>query len=733
MGMSKKYSKYLHVSIAAILAASLTQGANAQDSEGKNAGDIVVTANKREQRLLDVPASVTAIRAENLIGNQQTSIADYYTRVPGLSISDSGTGRTSLAIRGVTTGNTQHATVGIVIDDIPFTSTGGTSVSPNLTPDLDPAILQRIEVLRGPQGTLYGAATLGGLLKFVTAQPVMEGMKGFGQADINNVAHGDIGYSLRGGVNTALIEGAVGLSVNGFYRRDAGFVDDISRNVTDYNSADNYGGRAELKAQLSDAVDVRLGALMQKTNSDGQGTIRTNYLLEPVSGLDYPTFPGVGDRKSQVQFYSAIVNADLGGDVTFTSLTGYVRNKYDQDTSGTLNQFAASLALFGVRGNYIRNYYTTKKFSQEIRFAGSNPEALEWMIGGFYTTEKSYSLQEGFAIDPTTGAVPGKFFEFLFPSTFNEAAVFADLTYHVSDRFQIQVGGRYSKNDQTYYEADTGPRFPTPTIFEKVSKDNSATFLVASKYNITDDLMLYGRVASGYRPGGPQTAAFGPVVPTQVDPDTTVNYELGLKGQLFDKMVEFETAIFRVDWDDIQLSQNLPGYGLFYINAGKARVQGIESSLQIFPVDGMTLAGNIAYTDAELRTAGVGFVGAKGDRLPWSSKWSWNVSADYEFGLGGTSDGFIGGSVAYVGDRHGVFPTNVAAVRQFFPHYTTTDVRAGVRFNDKYTLTLFAKNLFDELGYLSSGVIQGTANKTAFYATSIIRPRTIGVSLAARF
>lgn len=740
-------SSISRLAMAGALAAAIAQPAWAQEKAAPAAAkgaqpntaddtvpqEIVVTANKRAERLLDVPSAVTAINATELLSKQQTSITDYYTRVPGLSISGSGIGKTSIAIRGITTGNTQHATVGIVIDDIPFTSTGGTSVSPNITPDLDPAILQRIEVLRGPQGTLYGAATLGGLLKFVTAEPRLTGKQIFAQSDVSDVDHGDIGYSARGEMNTALIPGRLGLSVNGFYRRDPGFVDDASRDVKDNNVTNNYGGRAELKLQVSDSVDARVGALIQDSKGHGQDTIRTDYKLDPIDGLDYPTFPGVGDHHSQIQFYSGIINADLSDHLKLTSLTGLVRNKYVQDTSGTLNQFAASTALFGVNGNYIQNFYTTRKFSQEVRLAGSLPKAIEWMLGAFYTNEKSYSRQDGFAIDPVTGDVPGQFFEFFFPSTFKEKAVFGDLTWHITNRFQLEGGLRHSQNHQTYFEADTGPRFPTPVSYDKISKDKTTTFLISSKYNITDDAMIYARVASGYRPGGPQTAAFGPVVPPQVNPDTTINYELGAKGRFLDKHVTLEMAIFQVDWKDIQLSQRIPGYGLFYVNGGKARVQGVEADAQVYPVAGLAIAGNIAYTDAKLRNDGIGFVASRGDPLPWSAKWSWNLSTDYDFPVSANDQAFLGATIAYVGDRHGEFPTTATNVRQFFPHYTTVDAHLGIRLNDRYTATLFVKNMFDKLGYLSSAVIQGSANTTSLYATAIIRPRTVGASIAANF
>lgn len=707
--------------------------ADETQEDGARSNDIVVTASKRSERLLDVPGAVSAIEAEDLIESQRVSIVDFYPQVPGLTVSDMGNGRTSLAIRGVTTGNTQRATVGIVIDDIPFTSTGGTNVSPNLTPDLDPAILQRIEVLRGPQGTLYGAATVGGLLKYVTVTPSIDGIRGFAQADLSTIEQGEAGYSLRGSVNAALVPGELGMSASMFFRHEPGFVDDSVRGLTDVNRIDIYGGRLELRWKPSDIVQVRLGALTQISQSGGQSTIRTNYALVPFSAnYDFNAFPTTGDRKSQMQFYTGIVDVDLG-DVAITSLSGYLHNSFVNDFAGTLNQFPASTALFGVNGNYIKNIYKIDKFSQELRVYSTGDALFEWMLGAFYTTEDSYSLQIGYAIDPATGRTPGTFFEFWFPGTFEEKAAFGDLKLNVTDRLTLQAGARYSKNNQTYYEEDRGPRYVPPIIFYKESSDTAFTYSGSIRYEFLDDVMAYARVASGYRPGGPQTAAFGPVVPPQVDPDSTVNYELGLKGQLLDRAISFDVAGFRIDWDDIQLSQTLPGYGFFYINGGKAKIQGVEGSVQISPFQGTLFSANATYTDSQLRTPPIGFVGAVGDRLPWSAEWQWNASLDQDFKLGGTIDAFANATVSFVGDRWGTFPTAATNVRQYMPSYTTLDARIGVRLDSRYTLMIYGKNLTDELGFLSSSVIQGSANTVSAYATSIIRPRVIGVSLSGKF
>ncbi len=718
------------VTIALPVTAALAQDSVPTASDDD---DIVVTAAKREQRLIEVPGAVTALDTASLIQSQRVSIIDFFPQVPGLSVSDSGNGRTSLTIRGVTTGNTQRATVGIVIDDIPFTPTGGTSVSPNLTPDLDPAILQRIEVLRGPQGTLYGAASLGGLLKYVTVAPSLDGIHGFAQTDLSDVRYGELGYSTRGALNAALVPGKVGISASMFYRRDPGFIDDRSRGLTDVNRVQNYGGRVELRFKLADPVDLRLSALTQLTDADGPSTILTDFALNRrVANYDFPSHRTTGDRTSRLQFYTANLNVDLGK-VALTSLTGYMRNDFVQDTSGTLNQFAASTALFGVNGIYVKSNYSVKKFSQELRLSSTGNSALQWLVGGFFTDEDSGSLQQGFAIDPATGRTPGTFYEFYFPATFKEIAGFADLTLAVTDRLELQVGGRYSSNDQTYFEIDRGPRYNPPISFSRDSEDSVFTYLGSAKWEAMDDIFVYARVASGYRPGGPQTAAAGPVVPSQVDPDTTVNYELGLKGRTLGRALDFDIAGFQIDWSDIQLSQTLPDYGLFYINGGKARIRGVEASAQLRPARGTSLGGNVTYTDSELRTAGVGFVGAAGDRLPSSAKWQWNVNADQDIVLNAKLRAFAGVTASHVGGRSGPFATAATNVRQFFPSYTTLDARVGVTIDDRYTVTVFGRNLTDKLGFLGSSVVQGAANRTASYATSIIRPRTVGVSFGARF
>jgi outer membrane receptor protein involved in Fe transport len=248
---------------------------------------------------------------------------------------------------------------------------------------------------------------------------------------------------------------------------------------------------------------------------------------------------------------------------------------------------------------------------------------------------------------------------------------------------------------------------------------------------MSPDVMLYARLASGFRPGGPNSTC-GPGVPCEFGADETRNYELGIKGQVFDRALSFEASVYRIDWDDIQLGVTAPS-GIGYTdNGGKAKSQGAELSIEMRPLTGMLLSAWVAYNDAELTEVPLlsSLVAAAGDRLPYSSRRSGNLSLDQEFPLGARLTGTIGGSVSYIDDRKGIFQrTGAGTARQTFPAYAQVDFRAGARW-DTWSLNAFVNNLTDRRGVLRGGLDAVISNPASF---TYIQPRTVGLNLAKDF
>jgi iron complex outermembrane receptor protein len=315
------------------------------------------------------------------------------------------------------------------------------------------------------------------------------------------------------------------------------------------------------------------------------------------------------------------------------------------------------------------------------------------------------------------------------PTTYAEYAGFTDLTFHVSDRFDIQVGGRESAIRQTFSETESGAFFPTPSVVPQVATNSSAfTYLVTPRFKVSPDLMVYARLASGYRAGGANPLP-GSGTPPEYSPDKTQDYDLGLKADFLEHTLSVDASLYYIDWKNIQLQLFNPLTGGDYnTNGSRAKSQGLELSVESRPLIGLKVAGWVTWNDAELTRAfpaGSTAVGMQGDRLPNSSRFSGNLSLQQDFPLGTRVSGFVGGAVSYVGSREGVF--NSTPQRQYFPAYAKTDLRAGAKY-ESWAANLYVNNVADKRGIISGGL--GVFPPFGFYD---IQPRTVGLSLSKDF
>ncbi len=703
----------------------------AQDTAGaveETFGDIVVTAQKRQERLQDVPMSVTALSSESLIERGSVRLQDYFATVPGLNLTSTGNGQQTIAIRGLSTSSLSNPVVGIVIDDVPFGSSTAIGYASRLVPDIDPADLSRIEVLRGPQGTLYGASSLGGLLKFVTVDPKLNEVAGRIQVGTNVVQGGEVGFDFRASVNVPLSE-KFAIRASGFTRRDAGFVDNLTTGESDVNRADVVGGRISALLKPTDTISLKLGALFQKTSGDGSAEVDSNYLMKSTTGgLNQRRQIGTGGYDISVQLYSAALSVDLGA-VELTSITGYGISDYEGVIDQSPRYGGPANTYFGVTGAFSLNDFRTRKFSQEGRIASTGSGMFNWVVGAFYTKEKTHAVQGFYAANATTGKPAGLLLEANFPSSVEEYAFFGDVTVKFSDTFDVQIGGRHATNRQNYLEIDSGPLL-TAEVTAK-SKNSAFTYVVSPRWKITPDQMVYARVASGYRVGGPNPGAvFG--FPSQFGSDKTVSYELGVKGSAFDRAITFDLSAFYTDWKDIQLTtvDQTTGFA-FFVNGSRAKSQGAELSVQGSLTDTLRVAATAAYTDAKLtRDAPVGGILAfDGDRLPYNSKFSGSFSIDQDIPVNDSLTAFVGSTLAHNGRRQGEFVRSPTAVRLVYDSYTTVDLRAGLR-KDDWTLNMFVANLANERGVSGGGPRGSAATAVAPFITNYIRPRTVGLSVS---
>ena len=355
----------------------------AQDGETDLGEEIVVTAQKRTQSLIDVPQSVSVVSGATLEQQGATNFADYLKNVPSLQLVQGTPGQGRLVLRGINTGGVA-STVAVYIDETPFGSSTGLANGSELAGDFDSFDIARIEVLRGPQGTLYGASSLGGLLKFVTNAPSTAGFEAKALGGVEFTDGGDASYRGAAMVNVPLGK-TLAFRASGSYRKQGGYIDSIGTagsNVrSDINDFENYGGRASLLWKPDANLSVRLSALVQNLYVDAPGIVEADpATLEPLDGgltqSEYlPTFSNVKYR-----LYNGTIDYDFGG-VTLTSATSYGEQLQSFRADYTANLSAA----LGGSYVYFDQQTENRKWTQELRLASNGGDFLEWMVGGYYT------------------------------------------------------------------------------------------------------------------------------------------------------------------------------------------------------------------------------------------------------------------------------------------------------------------------------------------------------------
>jgi iron complex outermembrane recepter protein len=692
--------------------------------------EVLVTAQKREERLQDVPVPVTVINPQGLIESNQLRLEDYYTSVPGLSVvpgSSSSTFQT-VSIRGITTGTNTNPTVGITIDDIPYGSATALGYG-NVVPDLDPNDLARIEVLRGPQGTLYGASSMGGLIKYVTVDPSMSGFSGRVQAGLDGVYNGaDAGYNFRGSVNMPLSD-TLAVRASAFTHKDPGYINNPVLNTDGVNDSQASGGRLAGLWRPSDELSLKVSALYQSFSADG-----ANDVTPGLGDLQQNYIRGVGGSGGNIQAYSATLTAKLGG-IDLTALSGYNVRHGHMLIDETPSFGGLAEPLYGVGGAALRDDNNTDRFTQEVRLSGQVATRIDWLLGGIYTHENSTVTQQIPAINPLTGATVAIGYRSTFPTTYTEYAAFGDLTFHITDQFDVQAGLRQGHITQTFQQTTAEPLFSGGSTAVTVGPTENAaasplTYLLTPRFKMSDDLMVYARLASGYRVGGPN----GPLCATfnyscQFGPDKTKDYEIGAKSDLFNNKLSLDASIYYIDWNNIQLSAIDPGSHQSYnTNASRAKSEGVELAVQARPLTGLTIAAQATYDDAALTQgfpATVTLFGDAGSRLPFTSRFSGSVSLDQRFPIGRLT-GSAGAVASFVGNRLGNFLGTASAARQYLPEYVRTDLHAGAEYGT-WSVNLYANNVFDRRGLLDGPL------DTFAPAFIYIQPRTIGLNVVKTF
>jgi outer membrane receptor protein involved in Fe transport len=762
--------------LIAVLSAGPAPAAPATD--GTTVETLVVTAEKREANVQKVPISITAISGAQLQSTGITSAQMIASEVPGLSVASAGPGNAVYEIRGLTAQGGEGSTVGFYLDETPITPpVGATLGKVEIDPDLFD--LARVEVLRGPQGTLYGSGSMGGTIKLVTNAPDPSRFAAGGETLVS----GTDGGGLNAGQNLMLnlpLGGGSALRLVGGYAHDSGWIDRVV--VPDFPLPTNGG------LTRGNVLDQPGAQVIPNVNDENRYTIRASLLLQPVSDLTvtpslfyqrieqggmnaYDSSPGtlahyepfdVAEPSRDAFVVASLpINWRLNG-VTLTSATGFWSRWITQDQDGA-EQFQEVLGLPGFtvpQGGFgpVALFETdvSRQFSQEFRAASNGDGRLQWTLGAFYS---SYHYGGEFAPQyppPGAEAILGTPDVFTTTSVLNirQEAVFGNASYQITPQLKIEGGLRYFHYSNNFNLAFSGGLFgiappAPPLVSTSASTDQGVNPMVNITYSPTSDLMFYATAAKGFREGAgnfaiPTSGPPGSVgnaclqdlqalgrtsAPTEYGPDSVWNYEIGEKGQFLDRRLTVNADVYYIDWSQIQSLVSLaapdPCNLFFTANGANAAVKGGELELHAKITRDIELTQNVGYAWAAYTSSYPASNIVNGQRLFDDPNWTVSTTLKFEHPWGPYQ------FIALV--QNSFVSSALELTYQVFklPSRDLTNIRFGVE-ADKWSAFCFVTNVFDRhypMEYLS--LIGNTAPPYSRIATN--QPLTAGIDVSYHF
>ena len=740
-----------------------------------NPSEIVVTATRQSQVLSKVPVSIQAFSKQQMDEQGVRKIDDIAQLTPGLSFQRSGYGNGSISnisIRGINS-TVGAATTGIYIDDTPIQVRQIGYTASNPYPQVFD--LDRVEVVRGPQGTLFGAGAEGGAVRFITPAPNLTHYEGYARSELAFTEHGDPSYEGGAAVGGPIVADKLGFRVSAWYRRDGGYVDrtDYSGNVTakNSNSQKTLALRGALTFQPTDDLKITPSVFYQREHVDDSSVLWAG-LSEPHG--DYKNASVIAQPGTD-KFVLPALNVTYSNDtLSVISVSSYLHRKSDtlfDYTAFTNGTFAYNSVPF------IPGYLATsqmnneqKNFTQEVRVQSSNPDArLKWVIGGFYSHAKQNSYQNtvdpyfaelisiitgGAPVEAVTGSpvLPGNVVYLnTNRSTDKQLAGFAQVDWRPIDSLTATAGVRVSRSIFDFSTHQAGPGAGTISLDASgKQKETPVTPKFGLDYRVSGDTILYASAAKGFRTGGvnspvnaiqcaPNLAALGlSAAPSSYKSDSLWSYEAGAKGKAIDRTLQYQASAYYIKWDNIQQFVYLPLCGGGFVNnSGRASSRGFDLAVQIRLSADWSFGITTGYVDAHYDrsiSAGLGsnYV-TKGDKLP-GSPWSINLSLTGQFGVG--EQRFYtridyDHEAAYSRGIVGQDPANGAYDPGATPDQETNDLslRLGTRFSG-FDVSLFVNNLLDQKPELSK------AHNSVYdpvYTYVTVRPRTAGITGIYKF
>jgi outer membrane receptor protein involved in Fe transport len=647
--------------VSSVLAATqlLLAGTATAQSTDATLQEIIVTATRREESLSKVPISISAYTQQTLDDRSVRTVDDIARLTPGVQFdraNNSSSGVADISIRGISSPSAGSGATGIYIDDTPIQAR---MVVQDMGSSVFPAIfdLERVEILRGPQGTLFGAGSEGGTVRFITPQPSTTQFSNYSRAELGFTQGGGPSFEAGTALNVPLSENRVGLRVSASYRRDGGYVGRIDiHNLqlleNESNWSDTKTFRAALAFQATDALTITPSLYYQDQWFNDSSVYWEGY-TDPVSG-DYTAYSNPGKdvfnrgtllaNSTADHFLLPALKIDWNlGAVKLISNTSY----FDRDQHGIsdLSSFEADVwagnPIFP-QGMYAPSYNATTQqtFTQEVRLQSQQDDSrFSWVVGAFYQHAKQHHHErvEDIFLPDLFFENTGEVFEDVFPGGMYEGkytvkidpvdtvdkqlALFGQVNFKITDRLTAIVGARYARTDFSIHAVYAGP-IVGPIADDRGSKTaNPVTPKFGLSWQMTDDTLLYASASKGFRTGGynnPVAAGCGisttgtPIPgsdlgdlgltnrPPLFDDDTVWSYELGGKMRALGGRLQIDASVYQIDWNNIQFGYNLPHCGFsFTTNAGSAKSHGFELELHAQPADPLTLGLAIGYVNAK--------------------------------------------------------------------------------------------------------------------------------------
>lgn len=737
------YKSMVACAVKASLVGVLVQGslALAAEDDAGQLDEIVVTANYRGEALQSVGSSIGVIGAADLEKRNITEFIDISRNVPGLNVIDTGPGQKTIFIRGLV--GAGESTVGLYYDGMPTTGSGeSAAAAAGRQTDLYVYDAERVEVLRGPQSTLYGSSALAGVVRVITKQPDLVRAEQEVVLGGSTTASGDSSYALKAMLNMPLIDDRLALRFVGYKAHDGGFIDNSYLGLKDVNSVDQLGMRSALKWALTDRDMLTAQFFAQNMDAADQAVER------PFGITIGSTFvPAAGALTNDVHARQPRRDSTRMGSLNYThyfdsfslSLQQSVfrRKNHDAQDIANLPDFFSFIGAFDdiIPQGVFDSVQGTRMNTTEARLVTNSAGPWNGVAGLLYSDRKVDVFNSFFETDPVSGTVDPSidpWYQRVADFKLKQAAAYGELSYNFNDRLKATGGLRAFRNERTDHAHSiigfmrTSGETPVTTLTAKESK---VIYKAALNYQFTDDIMGYVSASEGYRAGGTVNQVV-PELPPSYGPDYTWNYELGMKSEWLNRRLQLNVAAYRIDWYDMQYSGDFfDGVfeGVLNCQGKCAHSNGLEVDITARPMPGLDLTLSSTVMKAELDRALPEANGApvSGTQLANTPKFSFAASAGYSWGLTDALQASVHADIQYTGKVDIV--NYRPAMNIPSPAYALFNLSASLAGNDRWEARLYGRNLGNKRAQINT--INDSVTPAWVYVN---RPRTIGLEMTFR-